>query len=435
MSSIITEKKKIDLFESIPIQGIKTILFQMENCVCKIYKKDKENGSGFFSKIFWGEKENGFGFFSKIFWNQKNELLPVLITNNHILNSNDIENDKIIEITVNNGEKCKNINIKIDETRKKFTSTKLDVTFIEIKPEIDNINTFLEIDEDVNKEKEILDKKYREKPIYILHYPNEDNIHISYGLSEGIYDNNIHYFCSAKNDLSGSPILSLTTFKVIGIHNVSDDDDINKGIFIKFALDEFNDVINDEKSLFDLNPFEIFDIDQHILYDFYVKEDYIFKRFKELKNQGYCNKKLLLNYFKVFNLDWSIIDMSSDGCKDENNWFILNKDTFNIKIKDHFYYVIMNDLEKLKNLYEQNKYILLEKDTFQRSLLHYSVIGDYYEITEFLLEKGINFDDPDFFTRTPLYYSNEKIHKLLNDYGAKLTNISRELNWSVNFRN
>ena len=40
-----------------------------------------------------------------------------------------------------------------------------------------------------------------------------------------------------------------------------------------------------------------------------------------------------------------------------------------IKKKDHFYYVIMNDLDNLKKLYEENKYILIQKDNFNRSLL------------------------------------------------------------------
>ena len=64
-----------------PIEGIKKILFQMENSICKIILEDGEKGTGFFCKIPFNS-----------------DLLPVLITNNHVLNENDIENDKIIKL-------------------------------------------------------------------------------------------------------------------------------------------------------------------------------------------------------------------------------------------------------------------------------------------------------------------------------------------------
>ena len=79
MSDIIQEK----LIEKQPIpvsiEGTKKILFQMENCICKIYLEDGQKGTGFFCKILFN-----------------NDLLPVLITNNHVLNEKDIENNKII---------------------------------------------------------------------------------------------------------------------------------------------------------------------------------------------------------------------------------------------------------------------------------------------------------------------------------------------------
>jgi ankyrin repeat protein len=61
----------------------------------------------------------------------------------------------------------------------------------------------------------------------------------------------------------------------------------------------------------------------------------------------------------------------------------------------------MGDLNNLQKLYEKNKYILAIKDNYLRNLLHYSVIGEYYEITKFLFEKGINFDESDYFFLNP----------------------------------
>ena len=68
----------------------------MENCICKIYPENGKKGSGFFCKIPFN-----------------NDLLPILITNKHILNENDIENNKIIKLSINN--EVKEIEIEIQE--------------------------------------------------------------------------------------------------------------------------------------------------------------------------------------------------------------------------------------------------------------------------------------------------------------------------------
>ena len=69
------------------IEGIETILMQMRTCICKIYKKDNITGTGFFCKIPF-----------------QNKLLSVLITNNHILQEEDIKLGNIIELTINNNK-------------------------------------------------------------------------------------------------------------------------------------------------------------------------------------------------------------------------------------------------------------------------------------------------------------------------------------------
>ena len=68
------------------IEGIDKILFQMKYCICKKYK-DPIKGSVFFCKIQIKNKAN---------------FLPVLITNNHVLNLDDINVGKTIKITLNN---------------------------------------------------------------------------------------------------------------------------------------------------------------------------------------------------------------------------------------------------------------------------------------------------------------------------------------------
>ena len=73
--------------------------------------------------------------------NKKN-YLNVLITNNHILNENDIKIGSIIEFSLNDDNIYKKI--KIDKDRKVFTDIETDATFIEIKPKEDKINFFFE---------------------------------------------------------------------------------------------------------------------------------------------------------------------------------------------------------------------------------------------------------------------------------------------------
>ena len=131
--------------------------------------------------------------------------------------------------------------------------------------------------------------------------------------------------------------------------------------------------------------------------------EYLLNKYFELKKLDKNNKNLLLSYYILHNMDK----------------FDRNGDNFSIKKKDHFYYVIMNDLENLKLQYEKNKYILSQKDNAQHTLLHLSVYGEYYSITEFLLEKGINYDEPDWYHQTALFHASGDIKQLLKKFGAR----------------
>jgi len=93
------------------------IMFQMENCICRVYLKNGKIGVGFFCKFTFN-----------------NKLLSALITNNHIL----IDNDKI-KLIINNKDKI----IKIDNSREKFIGQ--DIAIIEIKPNKDKIQYILYI--------------------------------------------------------------------------------------------------------------------------------------------------------------------------------------------------------------------------------------------------------------------------------------------------
>ena len=130
----------------VSIKGTEIILDKMKTCICKILKDNGVKGTGFFCKIPY-----------------ENNLLSVLITNNHVLNSKDINVTNNITISLNDNKEFKHI--EIDNSRKLFTNEELDVTIIEIKANKDKINEFLEIDELVYKNDEYL------KDIFFNIYP------------------------------------------------------------------------------------------------------------------------------------------------------------------------------------------------------------------------------------------------------------------------
>ena len=78
------------------------------------------------------------------------------------MNESNIQNNEIIEFTMyNNVEKRnKDISIKIDNSRKTYANSEIDITIIEIKPDLDKIKYFLEIEKD-----ELTEKEYRKKSI------------------------------------------------------------------------------------------------------------------------------------------------------------------------------------------------------------------------------------------------------------------------------
>ena len=174
---------------------------QMKESLCKIHMNNGHLGSGFFCKIPFPDEFN---------------LLPVLFTNNHVLEEKDIQNDMVILFTLED-DKIQNM-ITIDNTRKKYTSVELDTTIIEIKKE-DGIKSFLDIDEQLFKlSEEEIEKNYKGKEIYVIQYPKGKKMSFSDGILKGIDENEIYHFCSTKEGSSGGAIISLSDFKVIGIH-------------------------------------------------------------------------------------------------------------------------------------------------------------------------------------------------------------------------
>ena len=218
--------------KSMSLDAMKIIEKQMENCVCKIESNKGGCGSGFFCNIPYDD------------WN----LLRVLVTNNHVLDEDDIKTGNKISFSINNSKIIKEI--LIDESRIKFTSEDYDVTFIEIKEE-DGIkrDSFLDIDAEIDEVNP--DETYRQKPVYLLHYPKGIESQKSEGLIKNItiINNNyidIQHFCDSTKGSSGGPIINCKTNKVIGIHKGGEgkEKNWNLGTFIRGPLEYFKKEIN-----------------------------------------------------------------------------------------------------------------------------------------------------------------------------------------------
>ena len=57
-----------------------------------------------------------------------------------------------------------------------------------------------------------------------------------FGLLNNLNENEIRHYCTTSEGSSGSPILSLETFKVIGIHCNHESREFNNGIFIQNTI-------------------------------------------------------------------------------------------------------------------------------------------------------------------------------------------------------
>ena len=232
------EQKEILIKESIKPISLpkqKEITRQMEKCVCKIHKSGN-NGTGFFAQIPYKDWE-----------------IKVLITNNHILEESDIQEDKIITFSIDNNIK----DIEIGKERKKYTSKEYDTTIIEIKEsdKLKDIIEYLLIDDIILKyikesEKppsdETLNNLYKNSSLYTLNYLGGNDIFVSYGFFLEITGSNFNHKFSTDFGSSGSPILSLESNKLIGVHYGSLKPNIyfNKGTLIFFPIIEFQDINN-----------------------------------------------------------------------------------------------------------------------------------------------------------------------------------------------
>jgi hypothetical protein len=159
----------------ISIEGTKKILDQMENCICKI-KNNEIVGTGFFCRISY----------------QNNYKINVLITSYQIIDDYYLNQNNKIELLINGNNQSKTINL--EPNRKIYSTKKFNTTIIEIK-DSDNINNYLEIDNNLFRND--LKDYYEFQSIYILQYIFSGTASVSYGILNELNGFNINHMCFA----------------------------------------------------------------------------------------------------------------------------------------------------------------------------------------------------------------------------------------------
>jgi hypothetical protein len=156
MEEIIEEGQIKGSIDIISIDKINLLSEQMKKCICKI-DGDKK-GTGFFCKINYG-----------------NKLIPVLMTNYHIIDDNFIEGNKQVNVYINENLKIINLN----KENKLYSSNNNEYDLIIIKLKEGEIDNYLEIDQNIFIENS--ESSFKDNSIYILHYPNGGNSSVSFG--------------------------------------------------------------------------------------------------------------------------------------------------------------------------------------------------------------------------------------------------------------
>ena len=182
-------------------------LLLKENSMCKIISKKTENG-----KL---EYCIGSGFFLKFDY-KGIPFEKCLITNYHVISGAGAKDD----IRINYQNHGKSIEMtKNRKERKIFTDKYLDYCLIELFDD-DDFQNFFKIDQDlINKGLNV----FKDHDIFILQYPNGNELSFSFGKVLSISDKKLRHNCSTTYGSSGSPVISRSSNEsIIGLHYGSD---------------------------------------------------------------------------------------------------------------------------------------------------------------------------------------------------------------------
>ena len=217
--------------EPVSIRQTETILKQMKKSVCKIFGQNI--GNGFFYRL-----------------EIKNNKIPVLITNFHVIDDKFVESNQKIKIFINNDSKYKII--CLNKEKRLYSSAKYDIMIIKLEKG-DGVNNveYLELDDSLSNND--LKKTYENCSIYILNYMVGNEIKVSYGkaMTNKGESFEMGHNCYTILGSSCSPIFNLSTNKLIGIHKnyVSYTDKnlcYNLGTFLKYPLKEIEKILTEK---------------------------------------------------------------------------------------------------------------------------------------------------------------------------------------------
>ena len=188
------EKERIEEIEirTSQIKEIDVCLHEVSKSICKI-RYDSCCATGFLLKLYIEERE-----------------LYCLMTNQHVITKQIIEEKKFIIIKYDFGKKW--IKIKLDSEKRYIKyNREFDISLVEI------------ISEDGIKPKYFLlpnldDINYIKQDIYVPQYPHGKNLSYSEGKIKTINDYELAYDASTELGSSGSPIFLKNTTLIIGIH-------------------------------------------------------------------------------------------------------------------------------------------------------------------------------------------------------------------------
>ena len=232
--SYIPEKELNDHPKSIGLEQMDIIKEKMEKSICKITCPRGGFGTGFFCKLPFPNELN---------------LLPVLITNFHVLDKKDIMLGNNLKFSLKNDELI--FQIYFDNERKTYANEEYDITILELKQK-DRLYGYslLEIDDKVFMD--IPKNYYKNKTIYLIHYPHGHKVEFSTGIIKNIFENNytISHLCSTEKGSSGGPLINILTHKVIGLHKGGKEDkNFNLGTLLNIPIQEFNQKYNNNHNM------------------------------------------------------------------------------------------------------------------------------------------------------------------------------------------
>ena len=208
----------------------KLIYENVINSVCKIIIDDTQKGYGFFCHLP-----------NRKIPNEKENFIYILITTVSTLSLEYIKTKPYIELSLNEDKIKKTI--KLTDSRVYYTNENMNLTFIEINPDLDGIDKTFFVDLDENIYENDLNSIYINKKIFIIERPHFQSDYIYISSIDEINDKFLVFKTQTGFKCFCTPLFNLDNNKIIGINfddNNSYDHQMNKSLCFKHIINEFN---------------------------------------------------------------------------------------------------------------------------------------------------------------------------------------------------